>query len=210
MRAIWKSLPLELLLGSGGTIALIAAMLAVGFVWSFVARRRLANDPETKMALDRQLDPRRSWVQGASFILMRLHDNAYLSRDLISDMLAQSWGISSRAELDATVARLVREEKDAWGLLRALLLLRSAVAVGWLTNEASFERCFEVGGELQSRYTGWEDLAQDILRRRRAWWDLPEDGSADDEDMKEVVAVVDYLRDTQWKQTPWTARLDRP
>lgn len=188
-------------------LAFVVLALVGGVVWSFVARKRAAEDPETHMANDLLLDKRRGWVQGASLILMRLTDNAYLSEDLIGGMLKQSWGIGSAQELDATVARLVAEEKDAWGLLRAMLLLRSAVAVGWLSNERSFERCYEVGKQLQERYDSWNAMAADVLASRRARFGLPIDGSGDTEDMKEVVASVEYLAATQWRKTPWSMGL---
>lgn len=195
---------------NGGALIAGMAVLGVGFgAWSFVSRLRSTDDAEVQIANDRLLDKRRAWVQGASFILMRLHDNAYLSEDIIRPMLANSWGIESPEELDATVSRLVAEEKDAWGLLRALLLVRSAVAVGWVSNDASFQRCYAIGQELQQVYDSWEALGRDALARRRAWRGLATDGSQDDEDMKELVTVVDYLRDTTWSQTPWTRPLDR-
>lgn len=196
-------------LGGVGTIALFVVMFGGMMVWSFLERRKLANDPETHMANDRLIDPRRAWVQGASQILMRLHDNAYLEEELIRTMLRESWGLSGPSDLDATVSRLVSTEKNAWGLLRAMLLLRSGVAVGWLSNEASFARCFEVGRELQAVYQSWDALGEAALRARRRFFGMAEDGSQDDEDMREVVESVRYLRSTLWKTTPWDRPLDR-
>ena len=197
--------------GQGGmaSIALFGAVFVISGIWSIRARRELEEDPETHMANDRLIDKRRTWVQGASLILMRLSDNAYLEEELIRTMLDESWGLSDKQGLDEQVARLLENEQDAWGYMRALLLLRSAVAVGWLSNEASFARCFEVGKLVQQRYPSWEALAEDTLKRRRAWRGLPVDGSGDDEDMDEFGIVLAHLRKNQWRSTPWGLDLSK-
>jgi hypothetical protein len=202
--------PLEELLASGGAIAVFAVVGVAAGAWMLVSQLRSVDDAEVRIANDRLLDPRRAWVQGATFVLQRLHDNAYVEEDVIRAMLSRSWGIDTAAELDATVARLAEEESHAWGLTRAMLLLRSAVAVGWIDNDTSFDRCYALGAVLQSRYDGWDAMVADLLHRRRTWKGLPEDGSRDDADMAELLEVVAELRRSIWKQTSWSRPLTAP
>lgn len=196
--------------GSVATIGLAVVAIIGMVVWNVLSHRKLAKDPETLMALDAQLDKRRVWVQGASLILMQLVDNAYEDKEMITEMLSSSWGINNAQELDATVNELVTEQADnAWRQACALLLLRSAVAIGWLSNEASFDRCYEVGAQLQARYLTWDNMAQDVLRYRREYFGMAPDGSEDGEHTKALIECIDYLRKNTWRKTPWKLPLNQ-
>ena len=194
-------------LGSTGIIALALVLGVFGAGYAFVAQRRRMKDPEVLAQADRLADARRGWVQGATFILQRGWDNGYVDADVIRSMLASSWGLRSHEALQAQVSKLLSEGDDAWTLLRAMLLVRSAVAVGWMTNDASFLRCFEIGNKLQRRYPSWNAMRDDLLRSRRERFGMPADGSADDEGMSEVVASADYLAKTHWREIPWALPL---
>lgn len=194
-------------LGSLGIIALALVLGVVGAVYALVAQRRRGKDPEVLAAADRLADQRRGWVQGATFILQRGWDNAYVEADVIRTMLGNAWGLNSAEELQAQVSTLLSEGDDAWTLLRAMLLVRSAVAVGWMTNDASFLRCYEIGGKLQQRYPSWAAMSADVLRSRRERFGMPIDGSADNEGMAEVAASAAYLAKTHWKEIPWQLTL---
>ncbi|MEZ4316693.1 MAG: DUF1266 domain-containing protein [Myxococcota bacterium] len=206
MRDLLSSLGLESLLaglGVGGTFALTAALGLVGMFFAFRSMRQRMRDPEVLAAADLQANPRRGWVQGATFILQRGWDNAYAGEDIIRPMLAGSWGIRTAEELDAQVDELLEQGDDAMILLRAMLLVRSAVAVGWISNDASFQRCYAIGTRLQARYPSWQAMADDALRARREWCGVPLDGSADDEGMAEVAAAAAELARTHWRSIDW-------
>lgn len=162
---------------------------------------------EVRAAADRK-DPARAWLQGTTFILQRGDDYGYVDDGQIGVMLEDSWGVTDLPSLRATVADLEgRADEPAWNLLRAMLLLRSATAMGWVDNEASFRECFRLGARLQSGYPSWEAMGEDLLRSRRAWRELPLDGSDDDDDMELVVDSLNDVRKSHWSTVPWTTPL---
>lgn len=195
-------------LGAGGMFAVAIALAVVGTFFAMRSQRAHLQDSEVRAAADFQANPRRAWVQGAMFILQRGWDNAYVEPEIIGPNLRAGWDIATAEQLEQQVTELLEGEGDAWGLLRAMSLTRSAVAVGWMTNEASFERCFAIGKRLQQRYPSWQAMASDALRERRAWRDLPLDGSGDDDAMQEIAESARELADSHWKSIDWQRSLD--
>jgi len=165
---------------------------------------------ELKAAEDKK-EPRRAWVQGASFLLMDGDDYAYMSDGTIGVMLEDAWRITGPTMLEGEVGRLAAApDRPAWNLVRAMLLLRAAVSMGWVDNEDSFTRCAELGERLQEHYDGWEPMAADLLRSRRAWLGIDLDGADDDDDdndMYEVTRALDGLRRSHYPTVPWALAL---
>lgn len=193
-------------LGALGTCVCAAigfAVVAVLAWWAFTPA-----EYEVRTAEDRK-DPKKAWVQGVGLLLMDDGDYAYMSDGSIQVMLEDAWGITDRDGLESTLAGLeARTEERAWNVARAFLLLRSAVAMGWLDNPTSWARCLALGVKLQDAYRSWDEMAEDLLRSRRRWREVPEDGSDDSEDMEAVVERVADMKRGHWKTVSWAAALE--
>lgn len=188
-----------------GTV--LALLVLGGLIWFVMSPAEY----EVKAREDRK-DPKRAWVQGAVFLLTDTDDYAYMSEGSIGVMLEDAWGITSMEGLRNKVAALADDsDEPAWDLIRAMLLLRSAVAMGWLDNETSFTRCRALGLLLQERYDGWDAMAEDLLRSRRRWLEIDPDGAdddGDDHDMDAVLRARASLKKTHHTKIPWLSALE--
>ena len=126
-------------------------------------------------------------------------DYAYFDLMSVYPMLQSDWGINKQPDLERLVDQLEQGEDGAWDLVRAMLLARSAMAVGWWTADKSWQRCYWLGKALQNRYPDWQSMTDDLLRSRQVW--------SGGEGRQRVESQVAAMRQQVWATAPWNTPL---
>ena len=147
----------------------------------------------------------RRFAYGVYGIVTRDYDYAHTPR-WTALVNAEAWRLSDRAALEVKVGILCAG--DAFDLGRAVILLRAAVGLGYFSDAESWARVLLVLRMLQSQCLGWEDFLNRYLRGRREWLGLPEDGSKDTLDMKQMLGNVVFIRKAVWRTTPFRLSLE--
>lgn len=129
------SLDLLIYVGSGCCCLLVGLVVLVLLI--VVAKKLLGPDEAEKQWTADAGEPTKRWAQGAFFILTSQQDYAYLADGQVRVMLEDAWGITDAQQMEATLQRLETSLGGAWDLVRAMLLARSAVAVGFMDDGAS-------------------------------------------------------------------------
>ena len=160
------------------------------------AAKRLEADSRIKL---------RRFAYGVYGIVTRDYDYAHTPR-WTALVNTEAWQLSDRAALEVRVGTLCAG--DAFDLGRAVILLRAAVGLGYLSDAESWARVLLVLRMLQSQCLGWEDYLSVYLRGRRGWLALPTDGSKDTAEMKQVLSNVAFIRKTVWRTTPFRLPLE--
>ncbi len=195
------SLDLLIYVGSGCCCLLVGLVVLVLLI--VIARKLLSPDEAENQWMVDARDPRKRWAQGAFFLLTSQQDYAYLADGQVRVMLEDAWGIADATQLEATVQQLETSLGGAWDLVRAMLLARSAVAVGFMDDATSWERVRRQSAALQQTYEDWQPMADHLVASRRAWLGTPDDGSGDDDDMKAVLTDIGDVASTIWPKTPF-------
>ncbi len=86
-----------------------------------------------------------------------------------------------------------------------ILVSRQGVGLGFLEDDEAWKRLEPAAKKLQQAYGSWDEMAQAYMVVRRGWFDLPTDGSKDDENeaMAEMHETIDIIREAIWADTPW-------
>jgi hypothetical protein len=186
-----------LLYVTSGCCCMLLAL--AGLVLLIVVARRLLRTRKagTPWMADAS-EPGKRWAQGAFFLLTSRQDYAYLDEDQVTLMLQGAWGIQDRHQMEATLVELEQSLGGAWDLVRAMLLARASVAVGYMSNDDSWARVLHHGAALQQTYLSWDQMADHLVASRRAWLGMPDDGSGDDPDMRAVLADIEEVKATIW------------
>ena len=160
------------------------------------AAKRLEADSRIKL---------RRFAYGVYGIVTRDYDYAHVPR-WTALVNREAWQLSDRAALEARVGTLCAG--DAFDLGRAVILLRAGVALGYFSDDESWARVTLALRMLQTRCSSWEDYLNAYLRGRRRWLELPEDGSKDTPEMRQVLSNVAYIRKAVWRTTPFRLVLE--
>ena len=160
------------------------------------AAKRLEADSRMKL---------RRFAYGVYGIVTRDYDYAHTPR-WTALVNREAWQLTDAGALMGRVETLCAG--DAFDLGRALILLRAGVALGYLSDADSWARALPILRGLQTQYLGWEDYLKVYLRGRRRWLELPEEGSKDTPEMKQVLDNVDFIRKTVWRTTPFRLPLE--
>jgi hypothetical protein len=147
----------------------------------------------------------RRFAYGVYGIVTRDYDYAHTPR-WTALVNREAWRLADAGALEERVGTLCAG--DAFDLGRALILLRAGVALEWLSDTDSWSRVGPVLRGLQTQCLGWEDYLNTYLRGRRRWLELPEDGSSDTLEMKQVLRNVAYIRRAVWRTTPFRLPLE--
>jgi hypothetical protein len=186
-------------------LVLALSLTAGAGVWLWTRRR-----PSAAALLEADAkDPYRRWVQNAFLLVTGDCDYAHLSGAEARRVLAHWWDVYGPVELRRTLRRLAdpSQGEHAWPLLRFILVSRLGVAAGMVHDEVSWDEILPVARRLQAAYPSWRAMAQDYVRARRQWRDLPLDGSADDEGMTTILDNLARLDDTRWRELDYKAEL---
>ena len=160
------------------------------------AAKRLEADSRIKL---------RRFAYGVYGIVTRDYDYAHVPR-WTALVNFETWQLPDRAALETRVGTLCAG--DAFDLGRAVILLRAAVALGYLSDDESWLRLPLVLRSIQTQCVGWEDYLTVYLRGRRRWLELPVDGSKDTLEMRQVLNNVAHVRKAVWRTTPFRLVLE--
>lgn len=178
----------------GVAIAILFAVVGFGI-------SKVRPSAAAKMMADAKV-PERHWAQGAFGVLCTdSSDYGYANKWDTKLMLKEWWSIESEAALWSKLEELERVEDSAWDLCRAMLLTRSAAAVGWLSQDESWKRVGKQRELLQRAFSDWEEFGESVLRGRRRWLEIDPEGSQDSKDkrMTETLQNRKRLRKSIWK-----------
>jgi hypothetical protein len=186
-------------------IVLAVSLTAGAGVWLWARRRP---SPAARLEADAN-DPCRRWVQSAFLLVTGDCDYAHLPGAEARRMLAHWWDVYGPLELRRTLRQLAdpSQGEHAWPLLRFILVSRLSVAAGMVPDEVSWDELLPVARRLQAAYPSWRAMAQDYVRARRQWRELPLDGSADDEGMTNILDNLARLDDTRWQELDYKTEL---
>lgn len=121
-----------------------------------------------------------------------------------------------RLERPVRFDRVRRNERDivevdflAWDLLRAIMLLRNGVAIGYIDERVAADTMLLVAERLQANYGSWEELGSHFERARWHWraTTAPEDAIAVQHDEHRERALLQPGQPRAL--VPWDARLSR-
>lgn len=183
---------------------ILLGTLAVAGLGSFVglclAVRRWAERRLERLHAQDALIPGRLWCRGAFGMLTSdTADYAHFDSSAVYAMLVSDWEIHKQPDLEHTINGLAEAEEGAWDLVRAMLLARAAAAVGWWKPQTSWQRCYQLGQQLQSLYPDWQTMADDLLRARQQW--------SGGQGMQRVRDQIVQMRNQIWHRAPWNTRL---
>lgn len=186
-----------------GSCCCLLIALAVVVLLVIVARKLLRPDAAEKAWIADAETPFKCWAQGAFFALTSNQDYAYLSDGQVRVMLEDAWDIKDAEGMEAMIAQMEQAQQGVWDLVRAMLLTRSAVAVEFMDDDASWERVKVQCQMLQQMYDSWDQQAEHLVAFRRDWLGVPTDGSADDDSMQEVLDDIETARKEIWPDVPF-------
>lgn len=102
-------------------------------------------------------------------------------------------------------ARGIREVNfDAWDFVRAAMLIRAGLSLGWLSDAEATDTLNLVSAELRHTYTGWEELGDHFLRAHWYWNGNSglESQQEDAHDASRQAALLDPQLGP-WSHVPW-------
>jgi len=120
----------------------------------------------------------------------------------------QSWyGATDRAGFDRVIAglKMGTTGNPAWDLVRAVDLLRIAVAAGYMTNPECWAEVRSIAKTLREAYGSWEELATGFEQGMHAWQDSR--NVMDPNERGRVQRNLPTLRAYLWPRAAWGARL---
>lgn len=154
--------------------------------------------------------PLKRWVQSVFMIVTRDCDYAYIPAREARRMLDDWWDIRHASEFQSALGRLRAPGRadSAWDLVRFIIVARLGVAAGYWRDPEAWRQIRPIARRLQRCYPGWAAMAQAYVHARRAWRDLPPDGSQDDPMMQWIVENISRLRHERWAQQDFNDDID--
>jgi hypothetical protein len=111
------------------------------------------------------------WAHAAYSLWTGGEDSADWAADRAQNALRNWYGAVSGGQTQQVIAevRAGQTGNAAWDKVRALDMLRIALAAGYVDAEQCRAQSAGIGKELQGRYAGWEALAQDFEAGMLRW-----------------------------------------
>ena len=148
-----------------------------------------------------------SWAAGAYSIWTGGEDSGTWAPERAQRSLGDWYGITGPGKLWDTINDLRRGQtgNPAWDLVRAIDILRIAVAARYIDDESCLTEASKMGVLLQARYRSWEELAQAFEAGMIAWQDRR--GVTDPGERGRVQRNLPTLRQGIWPRVRYDARL---
>ncbi|MDL2233790.1 DUF1266 domain-containing protein [Ruminococcaceae bacterium OttesenSCG-928-L11] len=134
------------------------------------------------------------------------------NKEQYRELLAKSWGITSRAELIDTIKRLLENGRGtdkvwiAYDNSRAVMLAQMGCLVGWLTAEEVITYGMQATTRVQKVFTSWEDYTGYYLKAAQYY--LSPTGYSSLESRK---AYMQYMyKDNKFNGVSWNLNLEEP
>lgn len=143
------------------------------------------------------------WVRGAFSIWTGGEDSATWAAQRAQQSLQSWYGITGPGKLWEVIKDLKAGTTGnvAWDRVRALDILRIAVAAGIIDNDQCYTEARSIVRELQSAYRDWESLAQGFEQGMNAW--QRSRGVTNADELGRVQKNLPVLRQQIWPQVPY-------
>ncbi len=147
------------------------------------------------------------WTHGAYAIWTGGEDSGTWAADRAQRSLSEWYGVTGPGHVWQTINELRHGQtgNPAWDQVRALDILRIAVAAKYLDDDACLSEASKIGVMLQARYRSWEELAQAFEAGMLAWHDRR--GVTDPGQRGRVQRNLPALRAAIWPRVRWDVRL---
>jgi len=147
------------------------------------------------------------WTHCAYSIWTGGEDSGTWAADRAQRSLNEWYGMTGPGSLWQTINELRHGQtgNPAWDQVRALDILRIAVAAKYIDDDACLAEASKIGVMLQARYRSWEELAQAFEAGMLAWHDRR--GVTDPGQRGRVQRNLPTLRAAVWPRVRWDARL---
>ena len=111
------------------------------------------------------------WAHGAYSLWTGGEDSATWTPERAQSALANWYGAKAGGQAQNVIDDLRRGQTGnaAWDKVRALDLVRIALAAGYLDQDQCRQRCAGIGKELQAQYRGWDALAAAFEQGMQSW-----------------------------------------
>ena len=120
-------------------------------------------------------------------------------RPKAQQFLTSMWGASSGADCEARIQAAMQQPQNAWTLVGVLRVAIASVSAGYLDPVRGWGWARQIAHALQRTYPTFDALGTDYLAGRRAWKQLPPDGSGDDEEQRRYVERLAGLGRAGWR-----------
>lgn len=148
-----------------------------------------------------------AWARGAYSIWTGGEDSGTWDAQRAANAL-RSWYGANDAQAFWSVINGLRQGQSgnvAWDQVRALDLLRIAVAARWIDEERCWVECGGIGRFLQAKFQGWEQLAQAFEAGMHEWH--RQRNVRDPQELNRVQRNLPALRSQIWPSVPWKMAL---
>ena len=152
-------------------LILILLAGAAAAAWFFLLDHRTS--VQIMEAEDGQ-DPIKRWARAAYVIVNGKFDPGSMNpgtTEAAHKALQRDWGVTDPTGVGAKLVELSQSPSGnvAWDQVRRIVLARMAASAGFIPQEASWSAIQQSKPALNSRYSGWEEVAADYRQGLAAW-----------------------------------------
>lgn len=187
-------------------IAVPAALVSIAGVvgWQMFMNRMEADAEKNEargqgMAPPTHPEPLKGWCAAACAAVDGGTSWADEPREKAQQFLASMWGASSGADCEARLGAAQQQPQNAWTLVGVLRVAVAGVAAGYLDPARGWGWARQIAQALQRTYPSFDAIGADYLAGRRAWKQLPPDGSGDDPEQRRYVERLEGLGRAGWR-----------
>jgi hypothetical protein len=152
-----------------------------------------------------------SWARAAYAIWTGGEDSATWTPDRAQSAFKNWYGANSGGQAQNVIEGLIVDGQTnslAWDKVRALDLVRIALAARYIDEDQSRAYIARIGQLLQRSHQGWEHLAQSFEQGMQAWHHRQ--NVTDPKETQRVQRNLPTLRAQIWPQIPWATTLVAP
>jgi len=151
-----------------------------------------------------------AWARGAYAIWTGGEDSATWTMERAQSSFKNWYGAQSGGMAQNVIEELIRGQtgNEAWDKVRALDLVRIALAAQYIDLDQSKAYQARIGQALQKRHQGWEQLAMAFEAGMNAWHQRQ--NQTNPQETQRVQRHLPVLRSQIWPSIPWNTQLVAP
>ena len=152
-----------------------------------------------------------AWARGAYSIWTGGEDSATWTPERAQKSFRDWYGAQSGGQAQNVIEGLITDGQTgslAWDKVRALDLVRIALAARYIDDDQSKAYVARIGQVLQRSHQGWEHLAQSFEQGMQAWHQRM--NQTNPQETQRVQRNLPVLRSQIWPQAPWGTTLVAP
>jgi hypothetical protein len=144
-------------------------------------------------------EPLKSWCAAACAAVDGGTSWADEPRPKAQQFLGSMWGAQTGADCEARIQAAQQQPQNAWTLVGVLRVAVAGISAGYLDPARGWGWARQIAQSLQRTYPSFDALGADYLAGRRAWKQLPPDGSGDDPEQRQYVERLAGLGRAGWR-----------